>query len=587
MPHRSKKQSYSSTGTLASAVASSSSFLLIRRYGSSSSRTPLPNSQRKPWRVRGQRSPSSSCHVSRLSMALNHAPAGIGSHVVREAVHVSLERVHYLRRGGRYRQRATRIPKLTEYASLLEPPSRWLEALQRTLIIHQFSPRFLPIGDKFAGNFGEFAGAATLSRKRVYLPHGTCQPTAACAGRRRLRRGAGGDADGRDDAGSADACANRGVLMTMRTRGETLQELVGFARAMRAHSVKVPVNNPDLLDTCGTGGDTLKTWNLSTATALVVAAAGVPVAKHGNRAVSSKCGSADVLEALGVNLNLTPEQIAQGIEQVGVGFMFAPLHHPAMRHVAPVRRELGVRTVFNLLGPLTNPANARKQLLGVFSWEWLTLIAEALAQLGTERALIVHGMDGLDEVSPIGVTVAAHLTPDGAVETFEFTPQDLGLKPAPADALIRRRHPAGECADPARRHHGRRRTPHAGDSAQRGRRAVGRWARGRHPRRRAAGATRHRIGARRSGAGRLYRLHAQLHSAMTTSPPSLRYTHSSRRAFWRCGSMPTRVACHPARTSGSRRNRRVGNLLHARAVEVNQETSRTRVRAGRGDCWRR
>lgn len=226
-----------------------------------------------------------------------------------------------------------------------------------------------------------------------------------------------------------------GALMTMRTRGETLQELVGFARAMRAHSVKVPIDNPDLLDTCGTGGDTLKTWNLSTATAFVVAAAGVPVAKHGNRAVSSKCGSADVLEALGVNLNLTPQQIAQGIEQVGVGFMFAPLHHPAMRHVAPVRRELGVRTVFNLLGPLTNPANARKQLLGVFSWEWLTLIAEALAQLGTERALVVHGMDGLDEVSPIGVTVAAHLKPDGTVETFEFTPQDLELKPAPADAL--------------------------------------------------------------------------------------------------------------------------------------------------------
>ncbi len=227
-----------------------------------------------------------------------------------------------------------------------------------------------------------------------------------------------------------------GVLMTLRTRGETLQELIGFARAMRAHSIKVPIDNPDLLDTCGTGGDTLKTWNLSTAAVFVVAAAGVPVAKHGNRAVSSRCGSADVLEALGVNLNLTPEQIAQGIEQVGVGFMFAPLHHPAMRHVAPVRRELGVRTVFNLLGPLTNPANARRQLLGVFSWEWLTLLAEALAQLGTERALIVHGMDGLDEVSPIGVTVAAHLRPDGTIETFEFTPRDLGLEPVPAHALI-------------------------------------------------------------------------------------------------------------------------------------------------------
>ncbi len=226
-----------------------------------------------------------------------------------------------------------------------------------------------------------------------------------------------------------------GVLMTMRTRGETLHELIGFARAMRKHSVKVPISNPDLLDTCGTGGDTLKTWNLSTATAFVVAAAGVPIAKHGNRAVSSRCGSADVLEALGVNLNLTPEQIAQGIEQVGVGFMFAPMHHPAMRHVAPVRRELGVRTVFNLLGPLTNPANAPKQLLGVFSWEWLTLIAETLAQLGTQRALVVHGMDGLDEVSPIGVTVAAHLKSDGSIETFEFTPSDLGLQAVPESAL--------------------------------------------------------------------------------------------------------------------------------------------------------
>ena len=226
-----------------------------------------------------------------------------------------------------------------------------------------------------------------------------------------------------------------GVLMALRTRGETLHELVGFAKAMRAHSVKVPIDNPDLLDTCGTGGDTLKTWNLSTATAFVVAGAGVPVAKHGNRAVGSKCGSADVLEALGVNLELTPEQIAQGIEQIGVGFLFAPMHHPAMRHVAPVRRELGVRTVFNLLGPLTNPANARKQLLGVFSWEWLTLIAEALAQLGTVRALIVHGMDGLDEVSPIGVTVAAHLKPDSTIETFEFTPSDLGLQAIPPESL--------------------------------------------------------------------------------------------------------------------------------------------------------
>ncbi len=227
-----------------------------------------------------------------------------------------------------------------------------------------------------------------------------------------------------------------GVLMTLRTRGETLEELVGFAKAMRANSLRVPVNLPDLLDTCGTGGDTLKTWNLSTATAFVVAGAGVPIAKHGNRAVSSKCGSADVLEALGARIDLAPEQVAQCIDQVGVGFLFAPVHHPAMKHVAPVRRELGVRTVFNLLGPLTNPAGARRQLLGVFSWEWLTLIAEALARLGTERACVVHGMDGLDEASPIGVTVCAHLKPDGTVETFEFTPTDLGLEPVPEKALM-------------------------------------------------------------------------------------------------------------------------------------------------------
>jgi anthranilate phosphoribosyltransferase len=227
-----------------------------------------------------------------------------------------------------------------------------------------------------------------------------------------------------------------GMLMTLRTRGETLDEMVGFARAMRAHAVSVPVQVPGLLDTCGTGGDTMKTWNLSTGIAFVVAAAGVPVAKHGNRAVSSRCGSADVLEALGANLNLTPEQVAEAIQQVGIGFLFAPLHHPAMRHVAPVRRELGVRTVFNLLGPLTNPAGARRQLLGVFHWQWIAILAEALGRLGAERALVVHGMDGLDEVSPIGTTVAAYLKPDGSIETFEFTPEDLGLQRLPGAAIL-------------------------------------------------------------------------------------------------------------------------------------------------------
>jgi anthranilate phosphoribosyltransferase len=237
-------------------------------------------------------------------------------------------------------------------------------------------------------------------------------------------------------AGELTPAQMAGVLMTLRTRGETLDEMVGFARAMRAHAVSVPVQVPGLLDTCGTGGDTMKTWNLSTGIAFVVAAAGVPVAKHGNRAVSSRCGSADVLEALGANLNLTPEQVAEAIQQVGIGFLFAPLHHPAMRHVAPVRRELGVRTVFNLLGPLTNPAGARRQLLGVFHWQWIAILAEALGRLGAERALVVHGMDGLDEVSPIGTTVAAYLKPDGSIETFEFTPEDLGLQRLPGAAML-------------------------------------------------------------------------------------------------------------------------------------------------------
>jgi anthranilate phosphoribosyltransferase len=220
-----------------------------------------------------------------------------------------------------------------------------------------------------------------------------------------------------------------GLLMALRMRGETPQEIAGFAQAMREHSLQITPQREGLLDTCGTGGDMLKTWNLSTATAFVVAAAGVPIAKHGNRAVSSKCGSADVLEACGINLQMTPERVEQAIEQLGIGFLFAPQHHPAMKFVAPVRRELGVRTVFNLLGPLTNPAGAKRQLLGVYDWRWLVPIAEALRELGSERALIVHGMDGLDEVSPVGATVAAHLKENGTIETFEFTPGDLGLTP--------------------------------------------------------------------------------------------------------------------------------------------------------------
>lgn len=217
------------------------------------------------------------------------------------------------------------------------------------------------------------------------------------------------------------------MLVALRVRGETPEEIAGFARAMRTHSLRIAPQREGLLDTCGTGGDTLNTWNLSTATAFVVAAAGVPVAKHGNRAVSSQCGSADVLEACGVNLQIAPERVQEAIEQLGIGFLFAPQHHPAMKYVAPVRRELGMRTVFNLLGPLTNPAGAKRQILGVFDWQWLVPMAQALRELGLERALVVHGMDGLDEVSPVGATVAAHLTEEGQIETFELTPGDFGL----------------------------------------------------------------------------------------------------------------------------------------------------------------
>ncbi|MCW5934085.1 MAG: anthranilate phosphoribosyltransferase [Fimbriimonadia bacterium] len=218
------------------------------------------------------------------------------------------------------------------------------------------------------------------------------------------------------------------ILTALRVRGETSDEIAGFARAMRQHAQQIHPQKEGLLDTCGTGGDTLKTWNLSTATAFVAAAAGVPVAKHGNRAVTSACGSADVLEACGVNLAMSPEQVQEAIERLGIGFLFAPQHHPAMKYAAPVRKELGARTVFNLLGPLTNPAGAKRQLLGVFDWKWLVPMAEALGKLGAEHALVVHGMDGLDEVSPVGTTVAAHLKPDGTIETLEWTPEDLGLK---------------------------------------------------------------------------------------------------------------------------------------------------------------
>ena len=207
--------------------------------------------------------------------------------------------------------------------------------------------------------------------------------------------------------GDATPAQIGGFLVALRLKGETADEIAGFAEAMREHVVPVRPTRDDLVDTAGTGGDGAHTLNISTAAALVAAAAGAAVAKHGNRAVSSSSGSADVLEALGFRLEQEPARIARSIDELGFGFMFAPTHHPAMRHAAPVRRELATRTVFNVLGPLTNPAGARAQVVGVYSPELVLTIAEVLARLGARRAFVVHGAGGIDELSPAARTSSA------------------------------------------------------------------------------------------------------------------------------------------------------------------------------------
>ena len=217
-----------------------------------------------------------------------------------------------------------------------------------------------------------------------------------------------------------------GLLVALRAKGETEHEIAGAARVMRARATPVPTTREPLIDTCGTGGDFSGSFNISTAAALVVAAAGIAVAKHGNRAASSRCGSADVLEALGLPVDLEPEQVGRSIDELGIGFLFAPRYHPAMRHAAEARRQLGIRTVFNLLGPLTNPAGARRQLIGVPSVEAVARIAGVLRELGAEAALVVHGEEGLDEISVSGPTRIA-IVRDGSVEERTIAPQDLGL----------------------------------------------------------------------------------------------------------------------------------------------------------------
>ncbi len=234
--------------------------------------------------------------------------------------------------------------------------------------------------------------------------------------------------------GTAAPEATAALLTALRVKGEAVPEIVGFARAMRrfAASVEAP---PDVVDTCGTGGDAKGTINVSTAAAFVARGAGVVIAKHGNRAATSRAGSADVLEALGAEIELSPEGVSRCIEEAGIGFMFARTHHPAMRFVAPVRAELPFRTIFNLLGPLTNPAGSRRQLVGVFGASFVRPVAEALRALGAERALVVHGRDGMDEITTSDETVVAEVS-DGDVKEYEISPEDFGLDRHAPDGLL-------------------------------------------------------------------------------------------------------------------------------------------------------
>ncbi len=236
-------------------------------------------------------------------------------------------------------------------------------------------------------------------------------------------------------SGSASPVSAAATLIALRSKGEAIAELVAAAEVMRDFSNKVHMSaDMHLLDIVGTGGDGTSTFNISTTCLFVIAAAGGRVAKHGNRSVSSKSGSADAIEALGGNLNLTSEQVAQCIEQTGIGFMFAPNHHPAMRHISPIRRELGVRTLFNMIGPLSNPANAPYTLMGVYSRELLPVMANAMKQLGAKRVLVVHSDDGMDEVSVFSPTHVCELN-NGEIREYTLTPETFGLQHDNLDAI--------------------------------------------------------------------------------------------------------------------------------------------------------
>ncbi|MEI9805421.1 MAG: anthranilate phosphoribosyltransferase [Pseudolabrys sp.] len=258
-----------------------------------------------------------------------------------------------------------------------------------------------------------------------------------------LTRSESANAFDRMMSGEATPSQMGALLMGLRVRGETVDEITGAVTTMRAKmlGVKAP---PDAIDVVGTGGDASGSYNISTCAAFVVAGAGVPVAKHGNRALSSKSGAADVLVALGVKIDLNPEQVGRCIAEAGIGFMFAPAHHPAMKNVGPTRVELGTRTIFNLLGPLSNPAGVKRQMVGTFSKHWVVPMAEVLNNLGSECVWVVHGSDGLDEITTAGPTSVAALE-SGKVRTFEISPEDAGLPRVKPEALK-----GGDAADNAK-----------------------------------------------------------------------------------------------------------------------------------------
>ncbi|HEX9615582.1 MAG TPA: anthranilate phosphoribosyltransferase, partial [Bacteroidota bacterium] len=235
-------------------------------------------------------------------------------------------------------------------------------------------------------------------------------------------------------SGQATESQVAGFLVGLRMKGETAEEIAGCAQAMREKATRITTKHKDVIDTCGTGGDGSGTFNISTTAAIIASAAGVPVAKHGNRAVSSACGSADVLKALGVNIELNPEQVSWVLDEVGISFLHAPMLHSAMKYAAPVRKQLGVRTVFNILGPLTNPAGAKRQILGVFSPELTDVMAAVLRDLGSEHALVVHGGGGLDELSTLGSSTISELK-DGKVKSYSFDSSSLGFGRARQDEI--------------------------------------------------------------------------------------------------------------------------------------------------------